>query len=293
MAIPEPPLELYALGSNEAAYVWWDLEIDEEIVDTVLDDDNDIRTTVTLKSRNSSSSNVNNVVYSDADDNDDSYNADDNTTVSTKTMKFPDPIVYEVPPDADDDITASASTNTNTSGKPTTAYSVSKINYYKKLLKQISDPGYIHVPMNNHLKNNIDIENMHVTIDINDESNFRYDNNKTEGKGARGHITSYEIRRYRLEKTGLWTLKGSIIINDEHEVMNRKYRVENLQNDYFYRFSVIPSNKRHKGNESPLSNIVKVEVLLSYVHHHHHNHHHHHQYYHAGSSTHTLVQSIP
>ena len=205
---------------------------------------------------------MNNVVYNDADDNDDSHNAaDDNAAVSTKSMKFPDRIVYEVPPDTDDDTTAN--TNTNTSSKPTTAYSVSKINYYKKLLKQISDPGYTHVPKNNHLKNNIDIENMHVTIDINDESNFRYDNNKIEGKGARGHITSYEIRRYRLEKTGLWTLKGSIIINDEHEVMNRKYRVENLQNDYFYRFSVIPSNKRHKGNESPLSNIVKVEVLLS------------------------------
>ena len=206
---------------------------------------------------------MNNVVNNGGDDDDDNYNADDNATVSTKSIKFPDPIVYEVPPDNDEDTTASTNSSTNASGKPTTAYSVSKINYYKKLLKQISDPGYIHVPMNNHLKNNIDIENMHVNIDINDESNFRYDNDKTEGNGARGHITSYEIRRYRLEKTGLWTLKGSTIINDEHEVMNRKYRVENLQNDYFYRFSVIPSNKRHKGNESPLSNIVKVEVLTS------------------------------
>jgi hypothetical protein len=139
------------------------------------------------------------------------------------------------------------------------------------------------------MKNNIDIEHMHATIDINDESNFKYDDTKTEGKGARGHITSYEIKRYRLEKTGLWTLKGSTVISEEHKVMARKYRIENLQNDYFYRFSIIPSNKRHKGNESPLSNIVKVEVsilpvlailvLLSLSL--------------LGSSTYSLVQSVP
>lgn len=238
MSIPEPPQELYALGSNEAAYIWWDLEIDEEIEDTILEEGN-------INSATDDA--MVNTIRRCSTNND-----------RTNSMKFPDPIVYEAP--SDDESEATASTITTNSAKPNTAYSVSRINYYKKVLKQISDPGYLHVPMNNHMKNNIDIDHMHATIDINDENNFKYDDTKTEGKGARGHITSYEIKRYRLEKTGLWTLKGSTVISEEHEVMARKYRIDNLQNDYFYRFSIVPSNKRHKGNESPLSNIVKVEV---------------------------------
>lgn len=229
--------------------MWWDLEVDDEIVDTVLDEDIS-DSYVNSTSRGNADIDVGNSKFNkdvvDVDRYDDS-------------MKLPDPIVYEFPPDPDND-DAAAKTQTPT-GKP---YSVSRIYHYKKLLKKISDPGYLHVAENNQLlKNNVDIKNMHATIDINDASNFKYDNTKSAGKGARGLITSYIIKRYRLEKTGLWTLKGSTVIKDEHEVMMRKHRIADLQNDYFYRFSIIPSNKRHKGNESPLSNIVKVEVALT------------------------------
>ncbi len=78
-------------------------------------------------------------------------------------------------------------------------------------------------------------------------------------------ISSYEIRRYRLEATGEWSMKGSLIIKDTDgasEIEKRCYIIENLTNDCQYKFTVFSSNKRGKGLESSYSNIVMVESPL-------------------------------
>ncbi len=78
-------------------------------------------------------------------------------------------------------------------------------------------------------------------------------------------ISAYEIRRYRLEATGEWSMKGSIIIKDTDgpsEIEKRCYVIENLTNDCQYKFTILSSNKRGKGLESSFSNVVMVEAPL-------------------------------
>jgi len=71
-------------------------------------------------------------------------------------------------------------------------------------------------------------------------------------------VSSWEVRRYRLDKDKQWRYKGSTIINEPHLIGKNRITVLDLENDCQYKFSVIGTNTRGAGFESVQSEPVMV-----------------------------------
>eukprot|EP01041_Mallomonas_annulata_P012130 gene12130-25454_t len=73
-------------------------------------------------------------------------------------------------------------------------------------------------------------------------------------------VTSWEVKRFRLESTGIWALKGMTKI--VQDTLSTQYVIEGLPNGYLYRFTVSGRNSQGLGAESDPSNVVLVEAPL-------------------------------
>lgn len=74
-------------------------------------------------------------------------------------------------------------------------------------------------------------------------------------------VTGWEIRRYRLDRSGQWLWKGTTTV-EAPACKKKKYLISDLQNDTQYKFSVVTRNMRGNSSESCLSGAVMVEEPL-------------------------------
>jgi len=80
--------------------------------------------------------------------------------------------------------------------------------------------------------------------------------------GMEAWVSTWEIKRYRLDKDREWRYKGTTVLNEHHLVHQNRATIKELENDAQYRFSVVGVNVRGQGFNSAQSAPVMVEAVL-------------------------------